>query len=156
MPFDPAAEGWKIFDSTGIAGTIGPFWSRREGDGWRYGLLADARHANHLGLVHGGVLMTFVDNIMGMTAWQAVAREPVVTLQLDTQFISAAKLGEFLQGSAHVVRATRSVVFIQGVIRSGDRDVVAATGIWKRLAPRADPATPPPTRGGIDPADPSR
>jgi len=141
MPFDPAAEGWKPFDTTGLAGTLGPFWSRRDGAGWRYGLLTDERHANRLGLVHGGVLMTFADQLMGMTAWQAVERQPCVTLQMDTQFISAAKLGDFLEGTAEVVRATRSVVFVRGALCAAGREIITATGIWKRL--RAEPDAAP-------------
>jgi uncharacterized protein (TIGR00369 family) len=137
MPFDPAAEGWKHFDTTGIAATIGPFWSRREGTGWVYGLLADERHANQMGLVHGGVLMTFIDNVMGATAWQAAERQPVVTLQLDTQFISPGKMGMFLVGAGQVVRITRSVIFLHGVVRCEGREIITATGIWKRLGTKA-------------------
>ena len=35
---------------------LGPLLAQRAGDLWRYALQTDERHANPVGLVHGGVL----------------------------------------------------------------------------------------------------
>ncbi|WP_170979455.1 PaaI family thioesterase [Roseomonas sp. HF4] len=134
-PFDPAAHGWKIlhWHEEGFPLLVGPFWSRKEEDGWSYGLVAEPRHGNAHGIIHGGMLVTFLDQILGVTCWEAAQRTPVVTIQLNTHFVSGAKAGDFLVARAEAVRATRSVVFVRGQIMCGERIVATADGVWKRL-----------------------
>jgi uncharacterized protein (TIGR00369 family) len=117
----------------GYPALIGPFWYRREEGGFRYGFPAEARHLNLGGVVHGGMLMSFADDVLGMTVWEAAGRKPCTTVQLSTQFISPARAGEFVEGRAEVLRSTRSVVFVRGLVTVGDRTVIHADGIWKIL-----------------------
>jgi acyl-coenzyme A thioesterase PaaI-like protein len=41
------------------------------------------------------------------------------------------RLGEFVEVRSEVVRATRSVVFLEAKMLVGDRVVATASGIWK-------------------------
>lgn len=138
-PFDPATEGWAPRAPVGFSGFTGPLWSRPEGDGWAYGILADSRHVNGQGIVHGGMLMTLLDNAMGVTVWQAAGLRPVVTMQMNTHFLAAAHPGEFLEARGEVMRLANSVVFVRGLITVGDRKVAAGDGVWKVLAARPGP-----------------
>ncbi len=131
--FDPASAGWRPMRPEGYPALIGPFWYRREEGGFRYGFPAEARHLNLGGVVHGGMLMSFADDVLGMTVWEAAGRKPCTTVQLSTQFISPARAGEFVEGRAEVLRSTRSVVFVRGLVTVGDRTVIHADGIWKIL-----------------------
>ena len=133
--FDPAAAGWKRMRPDGYPALIGPFWFRKdaEGHGFRYGFVAEARHLNLGGVVHGGMLMSFADDALGATVWEAVGRKPCTTVQLSTQFIAPVKLGEFVEGRGEVLRATRSVVFVRGLVTVGERSIVHADGVWKIL-----------------------
>jgi uncharacterized protein (TIGR00369 family) len=132
--FDPAAAGWKQMRPDGYPALIGPFWYKREAEGgFRYGFTAEPRHLNLGGVVHGGMLMSFADDVLGMTVWQAAGQKPCTTVQLSTQFIAPMKLGEFVEGRAEVMRTTRSVVFVRGLVMVGDRTIVHADGIWKIL-----------------------
>jgi len=135
LPFDPAAHGWKRlrWHEDGFPTLVGPFWAKREGQGWAYGFLAEPRHGNAHGMIHGGMLVTFLDQILGMTSWEAAGRAPVVTIQLNTHFVAAARAGEFLEARGEAVRATKSVVFVRGEITTGGRVVATADGVWKRL-----------------------
>jgi uncharacterized protein (TIGR00369 family) len=132
--FDPAGEGWAHRAPVGFTGLIGPLWSRPEGDGWAYGLKAETRHANVHGIVHGGMLVTLLDNSMGLTVWHATGLRPAVTMQLNTQFLAAAYPGEFLEARGEIMRLANSVVFVRGILVVGERRVAAADGIWKVLA----------------------
>ena len=95
--------------------------------------MAEQRHLNMGGVVHGGMLMSFADDALGMTVWQAVGRRPCTTVQLNTQFVSPVRLGELVEVRAEVLRATRTVVFVRGVVEVAGRTVVHADGVWKIL-----------------------
>jgi uncharacterized protein (TIGR00369 family) len=133
--FDPRAAGWKPMPTEGYPALVGPFWARRAegGVGWRYGVLAEPRHINMGGVVHGGLLMSVLDDVLGLTVWEAAARKPCTTVQLNTQFIAPARIGDFIEGRGEVLRVTRTVVFVRGTLQVGDRTIAAADGIWKIL-----------------------
>lgn len=132
-PFDPIAAGWKRMSPEGYPALIGPFFAKREGEGWRYGFLAEPRHRNAGGVVHGGMLMSFADDVLGMTVWAAAGRKPCTTVQLNTHFIAPVRVGDFVEGRAEVLRTTRSVLFVRGILTVGDRTVAHADGVWKIL-----------------------
>ena len=77
--------------------------------------------------------MTFADQSMAMTARQATSVKRHATIELNTQFIGSVQLGQFVEAHAEVVRATRSVVFMEVKMFVEGRIVVSANGIWKIL-----------------------
>jgi acyl-coenzyme A thioesterase PaaI-like protein len=133
MSFDPAEQGWRLMRGGTMPAGIGMPWAKRQDDRWRYGLLTTAEHANPQGALHGGILMTFADHGLSMLAWEAAQRVPCTTIQLNTHFLSAIKPGEFVELGGEVTRATRGLVFVRGMMSSGDRDVAAVDGIWRVL-----------------------
>jgi len=140
--FDPEAEGWSRRTPVGFTGLTGPFWMRAEGDGWAYGIHTGAQHANGHGIIHGGMLVTLLDNALGLTVWNATGHRPAVTMQLNTHFLAAAQPGEFLEARGEILRMAKSVVFVRGLITVGDRRIASADGVWKVLAQK--PGTPKP------------
>jgi uncharacterized protein (TIGR00369 family) len=133
---DLEAEGWVTRQTSGYMGLVGPVYARREGAAWAYGVRAGAQHLNQNGKVHGGMLATLADSALGMIVWEAVERRPCVTVQLNTQFVSAASAGEFIEARADIVRKTRSLVFVRGELTVESRIVIAVDGIWKILSSR--------------------
>lgn len=126
-----AAAGWKARELTGFIHTAGPLWTRREGEAWAYGLLTGPGHANPAGLVHGGALTTLLDHAISSVAWEAVGRRPCVTVQLDTHFLAAVEPGRFVAARAQVLRATGSLVFMQGSLHCDDETVASASAVMK-------------------------
>ncbi len=131
--FDPAAHGWEPYRDEGFIGLVGPFWTRRSGDSYRYAFLAEPKHHNRRGIVQGGLLMTFADRAMGMTCWYANERQPQATVQLDVHFIDAVQIGEFVEARCEVVRRTRSLIFMSAALVARSRVVATANGVWKTL-----------------------
>ena len=133
-PFDPASAGWQPYghDDTGFVGLVGPFWSRPKGDSFQYAFMAETKHHNRRGVVQGGMLMTFADRSLGMTAWYANGEKPQATVH-DVHFIDAVQIGEFVEAKCRVVRRTRSLLFMSGEITVGERTVATANGVWKTL-----------------------
>ncbi len=138
---DPSASGWRRRSLPGFAGLIGPVWTRKEEAGWAYGVLATADHLNPAGLVHGGLLTTLVDHALSAIAWEALGRRACLTVQLDTQFLAAACGGHFLEAGGRVVRATSTLVFVQGHLSVAGTELVTASAILKAIA-KPSPATP--------------
>lgn len=122
-------DGWRERALPGYAGLIGPIWTRKEDDAWAYGLVATAAHLNPAGIVHGGALTSLIDHALSAIAWEAVQRRPCVTVQLDTQFLSAARQGQFLVARGTVMRTASALVFVRGTISAGNVDVVAASAV---------------------------
>ncbi len=129
----PVREGWKPMRLQEFSEFIGPFLYRREGEGYRYAFQADQRHVNINGVLHGGMLMTFIDQAMGSAVFEAVGRRKCATAQLNTHFMGPVKPGDFVECDSDVMRVTRSLVFMRGILRVGDRPVLAADGVWKIL-----------------------
>lgn len=96
-----------------------------------YGLQTSDDHQNHIGLIHGGVVTSLLDQVIALVAWNAADRQPIVTLQMDTRFLGSARSGDFLETRATIQHATRSLMFIDAEVSCSNRQVASATAIMK-------------------------
>ncbi len=134
---DPAADGWVPIADDGFIDHIGPLYVRAQ-DG-AYAFRAEQRHANLIGVVHGGMLMSFADRALGETAMRAADGANCVTIQLEMKFIDVGRLGDWITMTPQAVKRTGSLVFMRGDVLDGTRLVASADGVWKIL--RRRPAT---------------
>lgn len=113
-------------------GQIGPLLrSTSIEDRNTYGLQTNVGHQNHIGLVHGGVLTSLLDQVIAIVAWNAADRQPTVTVQMDTRFLGAARAGDFLETRAAIRHSTRSLIFVDANITSTNGPVATASAIMK-------------------------
>ena len=126
-------DGWSIVDTTGFIHLIGPLWERKVDGDYEFALITQDKHHNRRGMVQGGVMMTFADRTCGMTARYVTGRQHMATVQLDTHFVEAGKLGDVLISRPRVVRSTRSLIFMSTEVFVDDRCVVMASGVFKIL-----------------------
>jgi acyl-coenzyme A thioesterase PaaI-like protein len=127
------ASGWTILETTGFLHLIGPLWQRVVAGEHEYALIAQDKHHNRRGMVQGGVLMTFADRTCGMSARVVSGRPTLATIQMDTHFVEAGKIGEILTSKPRVVRSTRSLIFVSTEVRVGERCIAMANGVFKIL-----------------------
>jgi uncharacterized protein (TIGR00369 family) len=99
----------------------------------RFAFVADERHGNNSGIVHGGMLMTFADFAMCLAAHWDRPEERVVTVSLDCHFVAACEVGDLVEGECEITRQTGSMVFVRCRIRTGDRTLMTASAVIKRL-----------------------
>ena len=90
-------------------------------------------HLNTGKIAHGGYLSTIADTGMGTAAHRVAGDRRCVTINLDIKFISAAKLGEELNGKVKILKKTKTLVFIKCEINNTKDIVVSASGTWKIL-----------------------
>ena len=127
------SDGWKIVETTGFMHLIGPLWQRLVDDELEFALITEDKHHNRRGLVQGGVLMTFADRTCGITARHVSGKPTLATVQLDTHFVESGKIGEVLISKPHVVRSTRSLIFITTEVTVDKRCIAMASGVFKIL-----------------------
>jgi len=127
------SDGWEIVDTSGFLHLIGPLWQRIVEGTCEYALIAEDKHHNRRGLVQGGVIMTFADRSCGMTARFVSGKPHLATVQLDVHFVDAGRIGETLIARPHVVRTTRSLIFITTEVTAADRVLAMASGVFKIL-----------------------
>ena len=90
-------------------------------------------HLNTGHIAHGGFLSTIADTGMGTAAHQVAGERRCVTINLNLKFITAAKLGEKLNGKVKILKKTKTLVFINCEINNTKDIVVSASGTWKIL-----------------------
>jgi acyl-coenzyme A thioesterase PaaI-like protein len=127
------ASGWTTVETSGFISLVGPLWQRVVNGEHEYALVAQDKHHNRRGLVQGGVLMTFADRTCGMTARYVSGKPMLATVQLDTHFVEPGKIGEILISKPHVVRSTRSLIFITTEVTVDKRCIAMASGVFKIL-----------------------
>jgi uncharacterized protein (TIGR00369 family) len=81
-------------------------------------------HLNGLGIVHGGIIYVFFDEIMG-----SLAKQEVVTVSLNVDFMEPALKGEAL-AIARVDRRGKDLIFVQAKILQNKKIVARAHGIY--------------------------
>jgi len=104
-------------------------------DDLNYEFLTEVKemHLNTGKIAHGGYLSTIADTGMGTAAHQVAGDRRCVTINLDLKFITAAKLGEKLNGKVRILKKTKTLIFINCEINNAKDVVVLASGIWKIL-----------------------
>jgi acyl-coenzyme A thioesterase PaaI-like protein len=127
------SDGWAMVETSGFLHLIGPLWERLVNGVHEYALITEDKHHNRRGLVQGGVLMTFADRTCGITARYVSGKPTLATVQLDTHFVEAGKIGEVLISRPRVVRSTRSLIFISTEVTVDKRVLAMASGVFKIL-----------------------
>jgi uncharacterized protein (TIGR00369 family) len=127
-------EGFVLSERRGgFSNHNGPYFYRDgEGEIVEQAFYALPRHANGLGLVHGGMLSAFLDGVLAGAAWRKTGTTGV-TIHLSIDYLHMARLGDWVRGEARVTRATRDVAFVEGRAYVGSTDVARASGIFKLM-----------------------
>jgi len=126
-------QGWATKPTTGFNDLVGPIWARREGEVWVNAFLVTEKHLNFRRNVHGGMLATFADQVLGRTVVNAIKPRPCATIQLNMHYVAPVMSGDFVVGRGEIIRVTGSVVFVAARLTVGSNVVAMADGVWKIL-----------------------
>ena len=135
--------GWRTWSRDAFESNNGPFWHRMEDDGRiRSAFRVEKKHLNGAGNVHGGCFMAFADYCLFAISGP-ILHGPGVTVAFACEFLDAAREGELVEGSGEITRAGRSVIFLRGLLKSGERPLFTFSGTIKRLKRRPPAAAAP-------------
>ena len=149
---NPPAGFSLVTSSGGFSTHNGPYFEKRVEGRVLRGFRVLPRHANSLGIVHGGMLSAFLDSTMGVAVHRFTRRRSV-TLRLVADFLTPGRLGEWLEAEAELVGADESVAHIRALIRSPRHLIVTGQGSFallrtERVLRRVDGAA---AAGGVTP-----
>ncbi len=136
-PADLLADGWEPLRPGAFITMAGPFFMRTVDGHRQFCFRVEPKHDNTQGRPHGGAIMTFLDEAMGLTTQLSRPQEDFFTIGFDCQFMDGSVVGDLIVARTEVVRATRSLMFMRGECHVGGRIIAAASGIWKAHRTRA-------------------
>ena len=90
------------------------------------------------------MLATFADMQMAVVThyqWPDIAGHMFPTISMTTDFVARAPMGAWVEGTADVIRATKTLVFMQGTATAEGETILRFSGIYK-IGPKRDYANP--------------
>jgi uncharacterized protein (TIGR00369 family) len=143
----PAAipEGFRPFRfNFGFLEAVGPLYGKWDGKRLFMGFRVEERHCNPGQVVHGGMMATFADMFIPIAARMQskadVGFAPTVNLTLD--FLSPAKLGAWVEGTAEFLRAGKTLFYAHGTATADGVLCLRASAIFKVTDPMGTIPTP--------------
>jgi acyl-coenzyme A thioesterase PaaI-like protein len=135
---DGAWSGWQCFPGGDpYEDLAGPFYFRTGDDGRPVcAFRAERKHLNGGGFLHGGCVMTFADFSLFVIARDVIDGSRTVTATFNGELVGTAHEGDLVECRGEVVKAGRSMVFVRGLITSGDEPVMSFSSVLKKMGPR--------------------
>ncbi|SKA31918.1 uncharacterized domain 1-containing protein [Enhydrobacter aerosaccus] len=115
---------------------VGPLYAKRgekgTADEFVLGFRVRPHMCNPAGGLHGGMMMTVADLVGTMGAGTlAGIRKFLPTVNMTFDFVAPAKVGDWVEGRAELVRVTRSLIFSTIYLTVGEEKILRASAIAK-------------------------
>jgi uncharacterized protein (TIGR00369 family) len=116
-----------------------PLYSRWSDDAVAIGFHLAEPHCNSRGLLHGGVIAALADNAMGLSYTAAHAKAfgaggKPLTVSLNIDYVAPASIGQWVEMKPHVVRAGRSMGFVEALVTADGATVARASATFRMPA----------------------
>ncbi|MEQ8327551.1 PaaI family thioesterase [Parvibaculum sp.] len=134
-PNAPPPEGFsRHYRQSPLTNPWEPLWSRNTGDAIFIGLWLAEPHTNSRGFAHGGLVTALADNAMGLTCGLKLENVlGLVTVGLSIDFLSSARIGEWLEVKPEVVKTGGSLAFAQCLVTADGKPCARANGTFSIL-----------------------
>lgn len=115
---------------------LGPLYCRRDGGAITIGMRIEERHANMRGIAHGGMLASLADSALGIgLTLFCDGRHSFVTANLSTDFVDAARPGDWVEAHIDVQRIGNRMAFANCYLQVGDKRILRASGVFAVMKP---------------------
>ncbi len=124
-----------IVPGGGFIAHNGPLYACTEGGALRLAFRVEARHCNPVGHCHGGMLATLADMQLALAVLHAQApseRRFLPTINLALDYLAPSPLGAWVHGESQLLRSTRNMLFVQGLLHADGVPVLRMSGILKQ------------------------
>ena len=90
----------------------GPYYVRPDDDGIVVGTRIHKGQINHINVAHGGVLGTLADVALSLQVHESERpRLPVATMNLNTNYLAAAKLDDWVEAHCRIDRMSKRTAY---------------------------------------------
>ena len=95
------------------------------------------QHMNYIGSAHGGVLATLADVALSLAVYVSETPNlPVSTVTMSTSFLSAARLGEWIEAVGTIDRIGNTLAYTHGSIWCADRTLMTMSAVFNIIRPK--------------------
>ena len=133
---DDVPEGFIRSDRGPFSSYNGPLYNKQTDKGRIHGFRVLKRHCNGHGILHGGMMMAFMDGVLANAVWEKVGGS-ILTLRMNSDFVAIGRPNDWVEGTARVTRVAKSVVYVRGELRVGKRQIMSANAVFKVMRRRA-------------------
>ena len=135
----PAGFTPYAYSGTSYFQTLGALYVRDGAGGTLVlGLRLATSHCNRLGIPHGGMLATLADGALGINLNRLRRPHvPMVTVNLSLDYLSSAKVGDWLEAHVTPRKLGRQLGFGDCILKVGDREILRATGVFASVPVKA-------------------
>ena len=110
---------------------LGDLYCSRENAAIVIAMRISQRHTNMRGIAHGGMLSSLADSALGIgLALQCEGRHSFVTVSLSTDFIAAARPGEWVEAHIDIQKLGSRLAFATCFLQVGTRRILGASGVF--------------------------
>ena len=123
----------ELTEAIGFAAANGPWFEKIEDGRLIRGFRPGLQHANSHGIVHGGMLASFIDSAMGSTVFHVLQRR-CVTVRLSLDYLMPGRVGDWLQAEGEVVGHDEHVAQVRGRLYGPRHEVLTGLGVFSLLS----------------------
>lgn len=119
------SEKRTFIDTLGIR-DADPDKTGRAGEDAGMALATTDAHENRNGTVHGGVIATLLDSVMGRAVRNSLDEgQSTATISMTVTYLRPGKVGEEIAASAEIRKSGGSVVMVEGDVVADDGEPIA-------------------------------
>ena len=128
-----APPGYVLLDwRRGFSRHIGPLYQGAGAAAYTMAFRVEEHHTNARLNAHGGMLMTFADMAWGHVV-SIEASSYWVTVRLVVDFLSGARLGDWVEGAGEILSTDGGLYLVKGRTWAGDRTLMTGMGVFKPI-----------------------
>lgn len=110
---------------------LGDLYCNRENGAIVIAMRISENHVNMRGIAHGGMLSSLADSALGIGLMlHCEARHSFVTVSLSTDFVAAARPGEWVEAHVDIQKLGGRVAFANCFLQVGTRRILRASGVF--------------------------
>ena len=133
-PDHPGWHSWRLRDETRYNAFLGDLLVKRDGAHAVVRMHPEHRHSNLSGAVHGGTTLGFIDVALfgASRVFGLIEAGTAVTLDLSVQFIGSGQTGVIMEAQVELLRETRRLLFLRGLVVQGEDKIAAFSGTIRK------------------------
>lgn len=137
----PIPDGFEHLDrGSPFVGLLGPIFHKVSDGRHVIGIRLEHKHTNVKGIAHGGMLVTLADSALGIAlSLETDGKKPMVTANLSTDFLDAARPGDWVEAHVNIERIGSRLAFASCYLMVDGKRILRASGVFAGLT--STPAT---------------